>query len=273
MTMNILLHTVALEPERWTPKRVSRPLEDLLQPIAAAGFHDLEIYEPHLGRETVSSSIKDRLQSCGLRPVILSSYLNLNPTVTSEADVEAAASQIAERIGFYGFTKLRLFAGGNLRPDDTKGVAGFTKRVARLADQLGGTEILLETHDGSVADDPPAIVRVIKDIARANVGLLFQPTYFDDPARTLEQFRLQRPHIRHLHLQNRNPDLTFARMREGVVPWPAIFAMGGAALDATLEFVPTGICPVESFDLAVSLDEAVRETGDVLDMASDAKSG
>ncbi len=266
--MNILFHTIAIEPERWTPKRVSRPLEELLEPIAEAGFHDLEIYEPHLRTEVVSTSIKSKLDACGLRPVILSSYLNLNPEVTSEGEVAAGIDLMKERVGFYGFRKIRMFAGSKLQPNDKKNITAFVDRVTRMADCMPDTEILLETHDGSLADDPKAVVQAVRDIARPNVALLFQPTFFTDYHAILEQFRLQLPYIRHLHLQNRNPDLSFARMSEGIVPWSEIFAMGGSKFDATLEFVPSAICPGEVFDLAASLEEAVHEAQDARSLAS-----
>jgi sugar phosphate isomerase/epimerase len=257
--MNILFHTIAIEPERWTPKRVSRPLIEILGPVAEAGFRELEIYEPHLGAEATSSAIREALQANGQRPVILSSYLNLNPAITSDAEAEEGIEQIARRVDFYGFGKVRLFAGGKLQPDDRAGIAGFVGRVQRVADRVPGAAVLLETHDGSLADDPRAVVDAVEAIDRPNVALLFQPTFFTDHDAIIEQFRLQLPHIRHLHLQNRNPDLSFARMDAGIVPWPEIFAMGGATCDATLEFVPAGICPARDFDLPATLQQAVEE--------------
>jgi sugar phosphate isomerase/epimerase len=257
--MNILFHTIAIEPERWTPKRVSRPLIEILGPVAEAGFRELEIYEPHLGAEATSSAIREALQANGQRPVILSSYLNLNPAITTDAEAEEGIEQIARRVDFYGFGKVRLFAGGKLQPDDRAGIAGFVGRVQRMADRVPGAAVLLETHDGSLADDPRAVVDAVEAIARPNVGLLFQPTFFSDRAATLEQYRLQRPHIRHLHLQNRNPDLSFAPMESGIVPWRELFALGAGESDATLEFVPAGICSQADFDLQASLAQAVAE--------------
>jgi sugar phosphate isomerase/epimerase len=263
--MNILFHTIAIEPERWTPKRVSRPLTELLAPMAAAGFRELEIYEPHLGPETVSEEIRAGLEHHGLQPVILSSYLN--PAVTDDRAARAGMEQIAERVSFYGFAAVRIFPGIKLPPADTAGVAEFVRRVAELADLLPGASVLLETHDGSIADDPRAVVRVVADAARPNIGLLFQPTSFGDRESILRQFEIQRPHIRHLHLQDRNADMSFARMGAGVVPWRELFAAGAAAVDATLEFVPSGICEPGRFDLARTIGEASGDIAAVRAMA------
>jgi sugar phosphate isomerase/epimerase len=257
--MEILFHTIAVEPERWTTKRVSRPLTELLGPLATAGFRELEIYEPHLGANPTSDEIRQALRTHDESPVILSSYLNLNPEATTDKEMEEGVRMMAERVKFYGFRKVRLFAGSKLHTDDRVGVAAFTHRVSRLADRLTETEILLETHDGSLADNPQALVAVVEEVARPNVGLLFQPTFLADRDATLAQFRLQQPFIRHLHLQNRNPDLTFAPMAEGVVPWRELFALGAANVGATLEFVPVGIGAPSDFDLHATLHQAKLE--------------
>src|SRR5215210_1938661 len=131
-TMNILFHTIAVEPARWTPQRISRPLVELLPHIATSGFHDLEIFEPHLTAETISAEIRDGLAQCGLRPVVLSSYLNLNPAQTSDGVVDAKLDQIAERITYYGFKKLRLFPGPAMNPVDDASIKVFTTRLQRL---------------------------------------------------------------------------------------------------------------------------------------------
>lgn len=257
--MNILLHTIALEPARWTPQRVSQKLTDLLPRIAAVGFRELEIFEPHLGAEPGSAEIRDALAANGQRPVILSSYVQLNPSKTSDTEFSEQMDLIGERVRFYGFRKIRIFPGAGMQPQDADGVVEFTRRARELAMGLPDVEILLETHDGSLADDPEGLVGIVGDIHLPNVGLLFQPTFFQDAGRTLEQFRVQKPHIRHLHLQNRNPDLSFATMRDGIVPWPEIFRELGGAIDASIEFVPAGICGVEAFDPGATLDQIRAE--------------
>jgi sugar phosphate isomerase/epimerase len=256
--MNLLLHTIALEPARWNPRRVSRPLTDILTPIAAAGFHDLEIYEPHLGVETASSEIRDAFERLKLLPIILSSYLNLNPTETSDAALDDGILRLAERIAFYRFQKVRLFPGSGVKPSDQWATDAFMARLDCLLQRIPPVEILLETHDGSIADDPALLVRLM-DRLPSNVGLLYQPTIFT-PQAALDQFRLQKPFIRHLHLQNRNPDFSFATLAEGVIPWPEIIAEMKDKADATIEFVPLGIRPEEFFDFKATLRQAREET-------------
>lgn len=255
--MKLLLHTIALEPARWTPQRVSRPLADLLPAIAAANFHELEIYEPHLGEEVLSPCIRNRFGILGIVPVILSSYLDLNPAHTSDTLLEKLVSDLVQRMTYYGFTKVRLFPGSGMDPRDEHATAIFIERAKNLATRIAPAEVLLETHDGTLADRPALLADLIGQLPD-NVGLLYQPTVFTRES-ALDQFHVQKPFIRHLHLQNRNPDLSFATLKAGVIPWRTIIPEIADKVDATLEFVPEGITPAESFDLQATLRQAREE--------------
>ena len=192
-------------------------LIELLPAISAAGFTELEIYEPHLRRGNDLSELKEGIVGNHLDPVILSSYINLNPAKTTAAEVAQEIELIANDISSYGFKRLRLFPGMQISPLDTDTIATFISRLKRVAERLPNTEILLETHDGSIADSLKTLVRIVRELENPNIGLLFQPTVFTR-ASSLDQFNLQRSLIRHVHLQNRNPDMSFATLRDGVVP-------------------------------------------------------
>jgi len=254
--MEIFFHTIALEPARWTPRRVSQSLLDLLPKIAGAGFRTVEFFEPHLRDDTQWPAIRDLLRECALEAGILSSYIDV--AGLPAADLPGALSTLEETLRFFGFSKVRIFPGPRISPADETGVAAFTKRMSRLAEQLAGFEILLETHDLSIADDPDRIVQVVKDIAAPNVGLLFQPTFFDGKSEHA-QFARQKGCIRHVHLQNRKRDLAFDTRENGVTPWRAILSELSPGVNASLEFVPAGICPEEQFDLEAVLAQTIQE--------------
>lgn len=254
--MEILFHTIALEPARWTPQRVSQSLTTLLPRIARAGFRAVEIYEPHLREDALRPAIRESLEKNALTPEILSSYLDI--AALAAGDLPAAVAALEETLRYFGFRKLRLFPGPKISPADIAAVETFAARLALVADRLEGIEILLETHDGSIADDPNRIVALVKDLALPNVGLLFQPTVFDGE-KAREQFAIQKEFIRHIHLQNRTPAGGFETLENGVTPWSRILREVPAGVSASLEFVPAGICPEEAFDLDVVLEQAVAE--------------
>lgn len=263
--MNLLLHTIALEPARWTSERVSRPLVEFLPAIAAADFRALEIYEPHLVTARSPEELRDAFESHGVKPEILSSYLDWRHARSAPAAFRADLDDLAKRIEFYHFQKVRLFPWS--APDLADSRHAFESSMRTIADRLPQTDLLLETHDGSFADDSRLILKLTEEIGRPNVGLLYQPTVFE-PAAALEQFGLQRDWIRHLHLQNRHPDQTFATLEAGVVRWNEILADVSDGVNATLEFVPAGICSVAEFDLATVLRQAAAEFEYIRSIAS-----
>lgn len=254
--MNILLHTIAIEPARWLPQRVSRSLLNLIPILAKTPFQQLEIFEPHLTLATDETSVRDCLREHELSPVVLSSYLNLSPTSTDAAAFSRESEGLVERARGFGFRKIRIFPGPGVSPCDTGAVAIVAQRIRELASRLPEIELLLETHDGSIADDPQAIVDLLDMVDTPNVGLLWQPTIFK-PEPALAQLAIQKPFIRHCHLQNRDPKLDFTTLRNGLVPWHQIIS--ALNVDVSIEFVPTGICPPEQFDLDQTLKEAARE--------------
>jgi len=261
--MNLLLHTIALEPARWTPARVSQDLENLLPCIAKAGFQTIEVFEPHLADSSRWKAIRKTMRRAGIDPRILSSYLTLHPDKLEDAEFRIEVEKVNQLVRTFGFQKVRLFPGAGLDPADRGRVVRFKARLEEAAGLLSRTGILLETHDGSLADDPQLLADIVRDLDLPNLGLLFQPTDLRNPPAMLEQFRIQKPHIRHVHLQNRRPDLSFARMAAGIVPWKEILPQLDTGIDATLEFVPAGITTPEAFDLEATLDQA-REDADVV---------
>jgi sugar phosphate isomerase/epimerase len=254
--VEVFLHTIALEPARWTPKKVSQNLSVLLPRIAGAGFRTVEVFEPHLGGEAGWPEIRNLLRECGLKPAILSSYVNL--LTLSEEELPRAADTLEKTLRFFAFSKVRIFPGPRISPSDDAAVTTFTRRLSWLAGRLEGMEILLETHDLSIADDPDRIVRVVRDIGAPQVGLLFQPTVFDGKSELL-QFARQKEFVRHVHLQNRDSAMRFVPLAEGVTPWKAILRDLPAGVNASLEFVPAGICPEEQFDLEAVLAQVKSE--------------
>jgi sugar phosphate isomerase/epimerase len=255
--MDVFLHTICVEPARWTPQRVSRPLVPLFPACAEAGFRRLEIFEPHLRERADWPGIREGLQAAGLEAAILSSYVDL--VHEDEAAWESSRTALAGAVADFGFRAIRLFPGSRCRPDDTAARETFTTRLGQLAATLPGTGLWLETHDGSFADDPEVLTDLVRDFGHPDVGLIFQPTRFT-AAEALRQYARQKPFIRHFHLQNRHPDLSFAPLADGVVVWAEILGDAPEGATASIEFVPAGICSVEEFDLSKTLAEAMTES-------------
>lgn len=255
--MNILFHTIAIEPARWTPLKVARPLAETIPIIEQAGFYPLEIFEPHLALAENEEQIRGKLLAHHLNPVVLSSYMDLAPAVSDDGFRDDLRS-LAWRMRFYGFRKVRLFPGRGVSPTDKAATEIVAARVRAVAEELPLADVLLETHDGSIADDPVAVCELVAKIDRGNVGLLWQPTIFEREA-ALKQFQIQKDLIRHFHLQNRDESKKFTLLRSGVIPWKDILTEVDFDIDASIEFVPKGLLPVEHFNLTAAVQEAIEE--------------
>lgn len=245
---HVYLHTIALEPSRWTPDKVWRPLPELLPEIAAAGFTELEIFEPH-AEKIGFENLKHTLDTFALRSPILSSYIRIG--------VEDEEAEIIEKLrrGVIDgkFSAVRLFPGKSRVAGDQEAVKRFTTQMAKLANALPQVDFLLETHDGSLGEESDVIVNVLKDLQNPKIGLLWQPLIFTrEEAR--RQFALQQPWIRHYHLQNRNKDNQFVEIFSGLVPWEEFLT--AHPVNASVEFVRAGLKPAADFSLADALAEA-----------------
>ncbi len=266
--MNILLHTIALEPARWTPQRVSRPLSEILPTIAGAGFYKLEVFEPHLALLPDEAVMIPLFQRLHLVPLVLSSSLDLSPHANADASFRAQVNDLLARVDRFGFEKVRLFPGRSPSPAQTaETVREIGERLRELAGARPDVQFLLETHDVSLADDPACAVALVETSRSANVGLLWRPTVFE-PEAARAQWEIQKPCVRHIHLQNRTGDGKVCRLEAGVIPWGEFLASIAFGVDVTLECVPSGLCPVESFDLTTSVQEAVEEFNFVVKLES-----
>lgn len=266
--MNILLHTIALEPARWTPQRVSRPLSEILPTIAGAGFYKLEVFEPHLALLPDEMAMIPVFERLHLVPMVLSSYLDLTPHSNPDKTFRLQADELLARVDRFSFSKVRLFPGQSTGSGHTKKIVEqIGGRLRDLAEARPDVQFLLETHDGSLADDPACAVTLAEASGSTNVGLLWQPTVFEQGA-ARAQWQIQKTYVRHIHLQNRTADGKFCRLEDGVISWGEILRSTGFEVDVSLEFVPSGICAAEDFDLTTSVQEAVEEFNFVVKLES-----
>lgn len=246
----VLLHTIALEPARWTVRRTSQKLTQLLPVMAAAGFRQIEVFEPHLSAEG-AQEITSVCKAEGIFLVVLSSYLDLSITL----DEHEVVHELRKKIEVFEFRKIRLFPGLRISPRDDAKVTFFRERLFRIAEALSDMEILLETHDQSIADDPVVLNKLVHEYRGSNLGLLYQPTTFQ-PEAAWDQFELQKMNIRHVHLQDRNTEGDIVVPGEGVLPWKRI--LGAYSGDVSIEFLPAGMTSEETFSLPIALQEAER---------------
>ncbi len=263
--MQILLHTIALEPARDLPQRVARPLIELLPAIAGAGFPKLEIYEPHLLLAPDEAALREAFAEHHVTPVVLSAGLDLTADRAIEEAWTVQAQALFARVDAYGFQKVRLSPGRVLPEDDSRAafdaVAALSaERLCWLAERRPEVAWLVDTHPGSFAEQPALFARWVREIEQPNVGLVWRPTVWDaDAARA--QFAVQAPYVRLLHLLNRaaGAEREFSTLRDGIIPWREFLSAMPAEVEASIAFVPASVPDPERFDVTAALQEAIAE--------------
>lgn len=271
--MNILLHTIALEPNRWQPARVSTPLATYLDKIASAGFNTLEVFQPHLDLAPDLTEVLDGLAHFQLDAHILSAYVKLGAPADQEAEIDAELERIAEYINDFGFRKIRLFPGTVPDGDTPKATAQRVElRWKKLLSLCPEVVLLIETHNASLADDFQLIYQLVAKQKDPRIQLLFQPVIFQS-APTIQQFQIQKKLIGHIHLQDRDPEMKLVPFGSSAstVPWKEILTALDFAVDASIEFVPSSITPTDQFSIAKTLEEISQTRNTILTWDSEVR--
>jgi 3-dehydroshikimate dehydratase len=191
----LLLNTIALDPNRWTPEKVAHfDLVDLLPTIAEAGFDALEVWQYHLSRLTDErvAALGERARALGVTFPVVGFYPVLHlEREEREREWEEMAAMIA-RSAALGARVVKMFAGrlGSNEADDEafeRSVA-FAQEMAEAAAEHGVT-LTAETHPDTLCDSVPAARRFLDAVAAPNLRVCFQPFDFTRTEQTLADYR------------------------------------------------------------------------------------
>jgi len=270
--MRLLLNTIMLEPNRWAPDHtLTWPLVDLLSPVSAAGYSELEIWQYHLSgldRRAVEG-LAGALGAAGLTAGALGAY----PILHGEgAAWEQGRDQLEKLVDFgrlLGIEALKVFPGRVASADADRAVwRQSVERLRWLADLLApeGALLTMETHGNTLCDTLDSALRLLGDLEGCdNIGICFQPYTDADTDAALAAYDALRDHVRHIHLQNRRlPGRATTLLAEG--DWtdyrrllPHVRRSGFDGLFC-LEFT-ADITPPDgaAFDLQRVIDNAARD--------------
>lgn len=207
--MQILLNSIAVEPNRWSEGKIPHfRLESLLEDIARAGFDAIEVWQNHLalleGEEV--ESLVETARSFNLGFPIIGMYPRFHlEGEEREAELNRFRS-MAEKMNLIDADIIKLMPGGlpsgDLNPELWEKSVGFMREVLEATAQY---DILftLETHGGTVADDPDALERFMEDLNSERIEVCWQPYDFSSTGKAIKLFDRFSGEITHLHLQGR----------------------------------------------------------------------
>lgn len=269
--MDLLLNTILLEPNRWTAdKELTWPLVDLLDPVAAAGFTDLELWGYHVDRldDAGIEGLRQGLAERSQRALAVGAYPAFH---LDGAEDEAEVARLERVVGVsatLGARLFKIFPGrvGSAQADDAIRRRSV-ERLRALADRTAqaGMRLTLETHGNTLCDTLDSTQRLFDELGEHdNVGLCFQPYTEQDTDAAIAMFDTLGDRVWHVHLQNRDEARTATRLAEGSWTDYGRFLphVRDSGFDGTLciEFT-AGIVPAdgESFDLQQVIGNAAAD--------------
>lgn len=207
--MQIILNTIALEPNRWTEGKIPHfRLEELLEPIAETGFESLEVWQNHLALRDPEEveEIAQRAESLGLGFPIVGMYPRFHLEGEERQAELARFDGMVEKMDLLEADILKLMPGqvasADLTPELWERSVDFMREVIERTED-SGIIFTLETHGGTVADDPDALERFMEDVDSDRLEVCWQPYDFTSTGRAVKLFDRFADSIVHLHLQGR----------------------------------------------------------------------
>ena len=164
---HLLLNTIALDPNRWTPEKVAYfDLVDLLPALAEAGFDALEVWQYHLSRlaDEQVAALGERARSLGVTFPVVGLYPALHLDGEERAREWAAMEMLVARSADLGARVVKMFA-GRLGSDEVDEEAfersvGFAREMAEAVAEHG-LVLTAETHPDTLCDSVPATRRFL----------------------------------------------------------------------------------------------------------------
>jgi sugar phosphate isomerase/epimerase len=266
--MQVLLNTIALEPNRWAREKPPYyRLVDLLGPIADAGFDALEVWQNHVAALPADQvpALADLGRKLGVQFPITGAY----PVLDFEGrEREAELKRMEElfrRAGMLGSRVVKIF-GGRVASQDVTGLQWhrsieFVREMLKASADSKLT-LTAETHSKTLADEADAALRFIETVGSDRLKICWQPYGMRDTEKTIGDFDRLAKHVIHVHLIGRKgPD--YASLEESDLDnRRALEHYFEAGFDGflSIEFVKGSVVePPEQIQVAQVLANAARD--------------
>ncbi|GAB5535870.1 MAG: hypothetical protein Rubg2KO_21190 [Rubricoccaceae bacterium] len=265
---SLLLNTIALDPNRWTPtKQPFTHLETVLNRVVDAGFRQLEVWQYHLS--TLDPAAVDALVAEARRLGVTAPIVGVYPSLHLEgAAREKQWNELAttiERAQRLGTRAVKMFA-GSLGSDeasaaDVERSIAFTRELIGLAAEHRMT-LTAEAHPDTLCDSPEATLAFLDVVGDGTLAVCFQPYDFASTRQTVADYRTLRQHVVHVHLQGRRND-QMCLLEDADVDYSVFLnelATDGFEGALSIEFVKGCVVPhPANFDLELVLSNARRD--------------
>lgn len=264
----ILLNTIALDPNRWLPnRRPFFPLTQLLPAIAAAGFRRLEVWQYHLHwlKEPEIRELAALATSLDVRCTALGLYPKLRAIGAERKAQWKHVHRLIEIAAFLDCRTVKIWFGdvgsGVISNREEERSIAFLHDLLELAARYGLT-VTGELHANTLLDSVDSALCYLDLLAAPNLKICFQPLDFTDTESTIQAYQSLAPHVTHLHFQGQRKG-EFCLLSESDIDYSAfIRALQNEALNGLwcIEFVRNClVAQAREFDLDRVLDAARQD--------------
>lgn len=206
---HLLLNTLALDPNRWTPKK--HPyyrLDTLLPSIAEAGFRGIELWQYHISRARKAEveRLHDQAEALGLRVPIVGMYPRLHLHGLARRAAWDEVKRMFEYAALLRTAIVKIFVGSKGTDQHTD--AEYDRALAFLSDMTAlatshGLTITGELHPNTLFDSLDACRRVRAAVPSDTFKICFQPYDFADTPQALADYEALHRDVVHVHYQGR----------------------------------------------------------------------
>ncbi len=265
---HLLLNTLALDPNRWTPEKIAyNPLGALLAPIAEAGFHGVELWQYHVSREREAGVRRLRAQAEALdvRFPVVGMYPRLHLHGEARQKAWDEVQRVFDYAGLLRAAVVKIFVGS--KGTDAHTDVEYERALAFLSQMAGlaasrGLIITGETHPDTLFDSLGACQAVLGAVRSDHLKICFQPYDFADTRQALADYDALRRHVVHVHYQGRRAG-ALTLLEDAALDYDAFtcgLAAGGFDGYLCLELVKASIVEMPAaFDLDRVLNHAQRD--------------
>ncbi len=205
----ILLNTIALEPNRWTPgKKAFYKLDTLLRSAFVHGFTAFEVWQYHISRETDDEITKiiDLANERSLTFPVIGIY----PKLHLSGDEKQKELDEIEKICRYADKLhshiLKFFVGSKsanfIDNEEYENSVAFLKEMAEIT-MDHGLRMTGEIHENTLFESVESCQKFLNDVDAGNFKICFQPLNFEKTDQAINLFDQLSEKVIHIHLQGR----------------------------------------------------------------------
>lgn len=264
--IQILLNSIALDPNRWSEEKIAYfRLDQLLDHVAKAGFRFVEVWQYHISRATESEirNYHEIANSLGLAFPVIGMYPLLHFSGRGRQTELDKVERLFNYAKLLGAAVVKTFVGvqGSGRISDTEYRLSveFMQEVLDLASSYDLT-ITGETHLDTLFDSIESCNKFRQAIDCESFKVCFQPFDFYSTEKAISDYRVLADDVIHVHYQGQkdgrmellaNSDLDYRKLTAELIKQQFTGKI-------CIEFVKNCVvADPKDFDIKVVLENAV----------------